>query len=92
MNETPADCVALGPQPGGNRCRTVGYPGTVAGARQIILFGLRGIAFSIPVLIQKGQRTSPLHENVARAGATSSAFGAILQQASNGRPAIDGWI
>lgn len=62
VNGTPADCVALGTHNweridvvlsgvnlGSNLGNAIWHSGTVAGARQAVLFGLRGIALSIPV-------------------------------------------
>jgi 5'-nucleotidase len=62
VNGTPADCVALGTHNweridlvlsglnlGSNLGNAIWHSGTVAGARQAVFFGLRGIAFSAPV-------------------------------------------
>lgn len=62
VNGTPADCVALGAHNweridivlsgvnlGSNLGNAIWHSGTLAGARQAVLFGLRGIAFSAPV-------------------------------------------
>lgn len=62
VNGTPADCVALGTHNwekvdlvlsginlGSNLGNAVWHSGTVAAARQAVLFGLRGIALSTPV-------------------------------------------
>jgi 5'-nucleotidase len=62
VNGTPADCVALGTYNwdkvdlilsginlGSNLGNAVWHSGTVAAARQAVLFGLRGIALSTPV-------------------------------------------
>jgi 5'-nucleotidase len=62
VNGTPADCVALGTHNwervdlvlsginlGSNLGNAIWHSGTVAGARQAVFFGLRGIALSIPV-------------------------------------------
>lgn len=61
VNGTPADCVALGTHNweridvvlsginlGSNLGNAIWHSGTVAGARQAVLFGLRGIALSMP--------------------------------------------
>lgn len=61
VNGTPADCVALGMYNwdkvdlvlsginiGTNLGNAIWHSGTLAGARQAVLFGLRGIAFSAP--------------------------------------------
>ena len=61
MNGTPADCVALGMHHwealdvvlsginlGSNLGNGMWHSGTLAGAKQAVLFGLRGIAFSAP--------------------------------------------
>ncbi len=61
VNGTPADCVALGTHNweqidmvlsginlGSNLGNAIWHSGTVAGARQAVLFGLRGIALSAP--------------------------------------------
>lgn len=61
VNGTPADCVALGTHNwekidlvlsginiGTNLGNAIWHSGTLAGARQAVLFGLRGIAFSAP--------------------------------------------
>lgn len=61
VNGTPADCVALGAHNwehidvvlsginiGSNLGNAIWHSGTVAGARQAVLFGLRGIALSVP--------------------------------------------
>ena len=61
VNGTPADCVALGAHNweridvvlsginlGSNLGNAIWHSGTLAGARQAALFGLRGIAFSAP--------------------------------------------
>lgn len=63
VNGTPADCVALGLHNwekidivlsginlGTNLGNAIWHSGTVAGARQAVFFGLRGIAFSAPVV------------------------------------------
>lgn len=63
VNGTPADCVALGLHNwekidvvlsginlGSNLGNGIWHSGTVAGARQAVFFGLRGIALSAPVL------------------------------------------
>ena len=62
VNGTPADCVALGTYNwekvdivlsginlGTNLGNAIWHSGTLAGARQAVLFGLRGIAMSAPV-------------------------------------------
>lgn len=62
VNGTPADCVALGAHNweridvvlsgvnlGTNLGNAIWHSGTLAGARQAVLFGLRGIALSAPV-------------------------------------------
>jgi len=62
VNGTPADCVALGTHNweridlvlsglnlGSNLGNAIWHSGTVAGARQAVFFGLRGIALSAPV-------------------------------------------
>jgi 5'-nucleotidase len=62
VNGTPADCVALGTYNwekvdvvlsginlGSNLGHAIWHSGTLAAARQAVLFGLRGIAFSTPV-------------------------------------------
>jgi 5'-nucleotidase len=62
VNGTPADCVALGTHHwervdvvlsginlGSNLGNGMWHSGTLAGAKQGVLFGLRGIAFSIPI-------------------------------------------
>ena len=62
VNGTPADCVALGMHHwenvdvvlsginmGSNLGNSIWHSGTLAGAKQAALFGLRGIAFSTPV-------------------------------------------
>jgi 5'-nucleotidase len=61
VNGTPADCVALGTHNweqvdvvlsgvnlGSNLGNAIWHSGTLAGARQAVLFGLRGIALSVP--------------------------------------------
>jgi 5'-nucleotidase len=61
VNGTPADCVALGTHNweridvvlsgvnlGSNLGNAMWHSGTLAGARQAVLFGIRGIAFSAP--------------------------------------------
>jgi 5'-nucleotidase len=61
VNGTPADCVALGTYNwervdivlsginlGTNLGNAIWHSGTIAGARQAVLFGMRGIAFSMP--------------------------------------------
>jgi len=66
VNGTPADCVALGAHNwekidivlsginiGTNLGNAIWHSGTVAGARQAVLFGLRGIAFSAPATQQE---------------------------------------
>ena len=66
VNGTPADCVALGTYNwervdlvlsginlGSNLGNAVWHSGTVAGARQAALFGLRGIAFSAPATVNE---------------------------------------
>lgn len=68
VNGTPADCVALGAYNwehvdvvlsginlGTNLGNAIWHSGTVAGARQAVLFGMRGIAFSMPAT----QETEP---------------------------------
>lgn len=63
VNGTPADCVALGMHHwenvdvvlsginmGSNLGNSIWHSGTLAGAKQAALFGLRGIAFSTPVI------------------------------------------
>lgn len=63
VNGTPADCVALGMHNwealdivlsginfGSNLGNAMWHSGTLAGAKQAVLFGLRGIAFSAPTL------------------------------------------
>ena len=63
VNGTPADCVALGMHHwealdvvlsginlGSNLGNGMWHSGTLAGAKQAVLFGLRGIAFSAPTL------------------------------------------
>jgi 5'-nucleotidase len=62
VDGTPADCVALGTHNwehvdvvlsginlGSNLGNAMWHSGTLAGAKQAVLFGLRGIAFSVPV-------------------------------------------
>jgi 5'-nucleotidase len=62
VDGTPADCVALGTHNwervdlvlsginlGTNLGNSMWHSGTLAGAKQAVLFGLRGIAFSVPV-------------------------------------------
>src|SRR5215471_1149825 len=63
VNGTPADCVALGVSQwdqkvdlvlsginlGSNLGNSIWHSGTVAAAKQAVLLGARGIAFSIPV-------------------------------------------
>ena len=44
VNGTPADCVNLGPNLG----NAMWHSGTLSGARQASLLGMRGIAFSVP--------------------------------------------
>ena len=66
VNGTPADCVALGTHNweqidvvlsginlGSNLGNAIWHSGTVAGARQAVLFGLRGIALSTPATQQE---------------------------------------
>ena len=63
VNGTPADCVALGAHNwekvdvvlsginlGSNLGNSIWHSGTLAGAKQAALFGLRGIAFSTPTM------------------------------------------
>jgi|ERR1043166_6920740 5'-nucleotidase len=63
VNGTPADCVALGAHNwdnvnlvlsginlGSNLGNSIWHSGTLAGAKQAALFGLRGIAFSTPTI------------------------------------------
>ena len=63
VNGTPADCVALGTHHweavdvvlsginlGSNLGNGMWHSGTLAGAKQAVLFGMRGIAFSAPTL------------------------------------------
>jgi 5'-nucleotidase len=66
VNGTPADCVALGTHNwekidvvlsginlGSNLGNAIWHSGTLAGARQAVLFGLRGIALSAPATQQE---------------------------------------
>ena len=63
VNGTPADCVALGTHSweevdvvlsginlGSNLGNSMWHSGTLAGAKQAVLFGIRGIALSVPTI------------------------------------------
>lgn len=73
VDGTPADCVALGLQQwpgvsvvlsgvnlGSNMGNGVWHSGTLSAARQAVLFGVRGIAFSVPV--SAGETDFAIHQ------------------------------
>src|ERR1041385_2621801 len=49
VNGTPADCVAPGIYLGPNLGNATWHSGTLAAAKQAVLLGVRGIAFSAPI-------------------------------------------